>query len=301
MIFSAPESVLWNFTYDCNLNCAHCYSRSDWYPDEASISQARAIAEKIATSSVFKVALGGGEVLFRKDVYECIRIMSQAGVAVSVTTNGWPICEKTAAKLKGVGIDDVYVSIDSMDANIHDSIRGRSGTLEKALEAVKHCVDHHITTNISAVLSRETADGVEKIIDFADRNGVHEVNFKRFRPSGNGHLNQERFLLSDADGELLAKVIKSAGSKTNCKVSMNFGTKSTEIDAGCLCGVRSITVRPNGDIVLCSYSQSVIGNLLLQDLSELWTSSPILTKKRRGESCEANHSYRSPMQIQYVG
>lgn len=294
MLTTAPEHILWNYTYHCNLNCGHCYSRADHYPDEVEARQAQSIAENIARSGVFKVALGGGEVLFRKDVFQTIETLSASGTYVSVTSNGWPITKSVAKRLQAAGIGDVYISVDSMIPSVHDTIRGRQGTLARATDAIGYCIDAGISTRLSSVITKETRASIDEIVAFANMNNLAEVNFKRFRASGNGFVNRDRFDVSDAEsGELYRQIDRLKKSSTT-EITLNFGANENWVDGGCSCGITTLTIRPNGDIALCSYSETVLGNLLDDDLSEIWTGSPILKSKRLGVSCEALHGFPSP-------
>lgn len=300
MLTTAPEYLLWNYTYHCNLNCTHCYSRADTYPAEVDGDQALIIADNIGKANVFQVALGGGEVLYRRDVIEVIGALSRYGTFVSVTTNGWPISRSSAANLAQAGIGDVYVSIDSLDDDVHDEMRGQPGTLKRALNAVKICKEAGIRTKISAVLTKKTVESIDRIIEFADRSFVSEVNFKRFRASGNGYLNRNSLELPSEMGSEIEEKILKARKTSETIISLNFNPETNEVDSGCACGISSLTLRPNGDVALCSYSETVLGNLLENDLSAIWTESPVLRAKRGGFSCEALHGSPSPSKSAWI-
>ena len=85
---TAPYYVSWNYTYACNFNCTHCYSRAESYPRELSTKEYIQIAEQLVESSVFKVGLGGGEPLIRTDCVAVLKTLSQGGIHTNITTNG---------------------------------------------------------------------------------------------------------------------------------------------------------------------------------------------------------------------
>jgi MoaA/NifB/PqqE/SkfB family radical SAM enzyme len=68
-----------------------------------------------------------------------------------------------------------------------------------------------------------------------------------------------------------------------------------EADYGCQCAIRSLTLRPNGDIAPCGFSGIVIGNIKKDDLGGLWRESPVLARMRAGErACAGLKPSKSP-------
>src|SRR6266851_8249374 len=95
-LMSAPPQVRWNYTYGCNFNCSHCYTRAAWYPKELSPTTYTQIAEQIIAAGVFVVGLGGGEVLLRRDCFQTIARLSSSGIRTVLTSNGWLLGQRRA-------------------------------------------------------------------------------------------------------------------------------------------------------------------------------------------------------------
>lgn len=68
---------------------------------------------------------------------------------------------------------------------------------------------------------------------------------------------------------------------------MNYGPEPGGVDNGCTCGTRSLALRPNGDVAVCSYGESILGNLTVDTLRSLWQTSPTLAAIRDGGGCLA--------------
>src|SRR5947209_3280128 len=103
-LMSAPPQVRWNYTYACNFNCTHCYSRAAWYPKELSAADYEQIADQLIEAGVFVVGLGGGEALVRRDCFQIIGRLSGHGIHTVVTTNGWLLDERRAGRLAEAGL-----------------------------------------------------------------------------------------------------------------------------------------------------------------------------------------------------
>jgi MoaA/NifB/PqqE/SkfB family radical SAM enzyme len=298
---TGPIYVSWNYTYACNFNCDHCYSRADSYPIELSTQQYEDIVSQIIEAKVFKVGLGGGEPLIRKDCLDIIAQLSQAGIDTNITTNGWLINEEIAEKIVNSQLSTLYISLDSSDERKHDVFRNKNGSYQKVVEAMKLCVENKINVQLSTVVTSVNIDHLKQIVELAEGIGIQGIEFKRFRPKGNGLKSKQKYQLSEAQEQLLKDEIYNLQKKSKLNIALIYGAESDgEVDSGCPCGTKSICIRPNGDVSPCAYEETVIGNLMQQSLTEIWQTSPMLKTIREGGSCLALHE-RLSLSNPYLG
>jgi len=88
-MFEVPQAINWSYTYRCNFNCHHCYSRAPDYPEEMSEEAYAEFVDKIIAAQIFSVGFGGGEPLVRNDFIDTVGKLSSAGIDTHFTTNGW--------------------------------------------------------------------------------------------------------------------------------------------------------------------------------------------------------------------
>jgi AdoMet-dependent heme synthase len=288
MLTTGPLYVSWNYTYACNFNCSHCYSRAASYPQELSTEQYEAIVDQFVDARVFKVGLGGGEPLIRKDCLRILERMGDAGIDTNITANGWFIDERTAARLAKARLGTLYVSLDSPDADEHDLFRRRTGSHARVLRALGCAVEAGVRVRLSTVVTSVNIRKLDRIVSMAEDAGLVGVEFKRFRPSGNGMLNREKYQLQQAAEEDLRQDVAGLQARSSVEVMLIYGAEPDGgVDSGCPCGKKSICVRPNGDVSPCAYGEAVIGNLMETPLSYLWQHSPELDLMRSGGGCSA--------------
>lgn len=294
-IFSGPEFINWNFTYACNLNCKHCYSRADRYPRELGPLEYLRVAEQIVRANTFSVALGGGEPLVRKDVFDIVSFLSEAGVHTLVTTNGWYVDDEVCGRLRSSGLATLYVSLDSVKPEIHDSIRG-NGSYERALSCLRRALKQDLKVMLSTVLSQQNYLEIPSFVDLATTYGLSGIEFKKFRPSGNGNRNQLSFNLNETSVSAIHELAGVAkGSRSLSIQFLGFGpAPGTDATSSCPCGTRSLCIRPNGDVSHCSYSDVVCGNLMRTELCDLWLTSDSIAAIRAQKSCSADSGAISP-------
>ncbi|ACZ90122.1 radical SAM protein [Streptosporangium roseum] len=131
-----PLEVVWDITYACPLRCSHCYSESGRRPArQLDHGQMLRAADAVIAMKPYGVCIAGGEPLLVKGVFEVIDRLSAAGMEVSLFTGGW--------SLRPEMIDDIVrgsfrmnVSVDGATAEVHDRIRGRRGSFDRAMSAL---------------------------------------------------------------------------------------------------------------------------------------------------------------------
>jgi MoaA/NifB/PqqE/SkfB family radical SAM enzyme len=282
---NAPLYINWNYNYLCNFNCKHCYSRADTYPPELDETNLRRIATLLVDLGVFAVYLGGGEPLLRADVFDTIRILANGGVQNGLTTNAWWSSPSTAVKLKEAGLSELHVSLDSPSEEVHDSFRQHKGSYRRVLEALQLSVDAGLVVYLSTVVCSINKYHLEDLVGLGERFGVAGVHFKRFRPAGNGITNASSLGLSGKEMLQVADVMRTIKKTASIEVNFQLGSDPSLSDERCPCGLTSLCVRPNGDISPCVYSDLVVGNILRDDLADLWLTSPAFENIRKTSCC----------------
>ncbi|MBT3219556.1 MAG: radical SAM protein [Proteobacteria bacterium] len=63
----APQRVVWEITWRCNLRCQHCLVKAGKASNELTTAEALAVADSLAHLGLGAVTLTGGEPLMRKD------------------------------------------------------------------------------------------------------------------------------------------------------------------------------------------------------------------------------------------
>ena len=178
------------------------------------------------------------------------------------------------------------MSLDSATAEIHDEIRRKAHGHERAVRGVRRAVDAGIEVKLSTVITSRNYAGLEDLARFAQDLGVQGIEFKRFRPTGNGLASMKDLSLSSGRTGEVRKRLADLAADSSLEVALFYGAEADgSTDFGCPCGIRSLTLRPNGDLAPCAYAPTVIGNLLRDDLGRTWRDSPLLHLMRTRGVC----------------
>ena len=137
----APICLTWELTYACNLACVHCLSSSGRRdPHELSTIEATALLDELAALQVFYINIGGGEPMIRRDFFELVGYAVDHGIGVKFSTNGTFLDAAAARRLAAMSYLDVQISLDGVDAETNDAVRG-PGSFAAARRAMDHLAD----------------------------------------------------------------------------------------------------------------------------------------------------------------
>jgi len=182
-VLTAPTEVHFAVTNRCTGECPHCYMDAGPANGEELDTRAMKLAlEVLARQKVFHVAMGGGEALERKDLFEIAQHARSLGLVPNLTVSGRGLTADIADRMRVFG--QVNVSLDGI-GDLSGVFRGRDtfGIADRALELL---VAAGIPTGINCVLGRGNFDGVEGLFKYAARRGLNEIEFLRLKPAGRG-------------------------------------------------------------------------------------------------------------------
>lgn len=289
-VADGPQSVIWDITYACPLRCTHCYSESGRRPTrQVGHDDMLRIADAIIALGPVQVTLAGGEPLLVKGVFEVAERLTRAGVSVLVYTGGWnfqPWMTEELARVCG----RVVVSVDGPTPEVHDRIRGRAGSFERAMRALalleagarerEERGERLLPFAIDCVVVRSNIERLEEFCtDIVPRfPHLSSLDFGAAVPSGLGSRTgyAEHELLSDeqlvrlggeeerARLQALAPATVRIGTSTNFSLQMNPEQVARGLD------FQSVQIEPDGQVRAMLIYEGTVGSLLEEPPGELW-------------------------------
>ena len=299
MLTESPIYVSWNYTYTCNFNCIHCYSRARSYPRELDTASYRSIADQLADAGVLRVGLGGGEPMIRQDYIEILARMGEQSIDTNINTNAWFLTDDSAKRLMDAKLGTLFVSLDASTATVHDAFRRQPGSFDRVISGMKAAVRAGLNVRLSTVITRANFRELQKIVTVAEQCGINGISFKRFRPAGNGHANADILSLENGQHAEIHQLVAELNANSHLEIVLFYNVEGDEaddgLDGGCPCGIRQLTLRPNGDISPCVFAGTVIGNITKDDIGQVWRESPVLAQMRgKNRTCIGLNPGKSP-------
>jgi radical SAM protein with 4Fe4S-binding SPASM domain len=301
-----PQIVSFAVTKACNLRCLHCHADAkEAFPDELTLKEALRAIDEMAALGTEALIFSGGEPLLRKElVLRLAEYCTDVGIIPAMLTNGVLINHKVAWELKEAGIMAVGIPLDSPEAELHDRLRNVPGTFDKAVRAIRACIDIDLEVVVTTMALRSNFVKVPQMIELISNLGVDQVAIYDLVPNGRGKemmdemmLNEQReqvirylqrmqeekemaFLFSGGlplYPEIVATMHKTRGTSPPDLLLKQFWIHAP---IGCPAGINYLSLRPNGDVYPCPFLQIKVGNIREQSLTEMWYGSGLLKTLR---------------------
>ena len=259
-----------NLNNACNLRCKYCFTNSpkgDHVKDRLPVDVLASVADQADELGYFEFDLQGGELLLRPDIlFESLAAIKPERFYLYLTTNGYHLDEKMAKKLADAHVSRVSVSVDSMDENTHDEIRGRKDSWRRAMNALKHVQEAGMDPYLNITMGHYNAfdPAFEELVKYSKDNN-YKTLINVAVPAGMWSQMDE-IMLDDKDRDHLYKLRKKY--KNLVRNIWNPFDKTHEKSIGCTT-VNRLYITPLGDVLACPYVHIKVGNVLEQSLKEI--------------------------------
>mgnify|MGYP000019278703 CR=1 FL=1 len=296
---AAPICLTWELTYACNLACTHCLSSSGRRdPNELSTTEAMALIDEIAAMQIFYINIGGGEPMIRADFFDIIEHAINRHVGVKFSTNGSRITPEAAQRLAAMDYLDIQISIDGVDAETNDALRGE-GSYDAARRAMDNLRDANFGPfKISVVMTRHNISQLDAYEALAKEYGA-ELRLTRLRPSGRGvDVWDDLHPTREQNRELYQWLLDRPNVLTGDSF-FHLSALGEPLDGLNLCGAGRVVclIDPVGNVYACPFvihDQFLAGNVKEKGFNEVWTNSDLFTSLREPGNpgaCTACGSY----------
>lgn len=251
--------------YACNFICEHCSVKRFQGKKDArqfTVADVRELARQADEMGLARFVMTGGEPLILKNFDKFIEAINPQKFYINCDTNGWFLDKKRAKHLKSIGVDRIQLSIDSLDANEHDSFRKAKGSHKRAMKAVDASLEAGLGIFIQTVVSKQRlySDEFIKFVEYFNKKGI--VVFVTYaKPVGAWEGNFD-ILVNKNDLNYMRDLEKKH------KVCTHL-TPAYGLDMGCI-GVKGmISVTQYGDVLPCPYIHTSIGNVFKEPLKDI--------------------------------
>jgi radical SAM protein with 4Fe4S-binding SPASM domain len=274
-------------TYRCNLRCTFCYAGCNCTTNpvgddrEMTTDEAKEVLRRIAEDAeVPSVSFTGGEATLRPDLVELVAHASALGMRVNLITNGTRITASSARRLVDAGLDSAQVSLEGVTADTHERVTAIAHSFAPTVAAVHHFADTGIHVHTNTTINGDNLHECVAMPRFVQEEfGLDKFSMNLIVPTGSAAVNARLVVrYSEVAPHLLAIAAEARtrgmdfmwySSTPMCMfnpIVHGLGNK------GCAACDGLLSVAANGDVLPCASYDESIGNMLVQDVVELWTS-----------------------------
>ena len=286
-------TLQWHVTQACDLNCKHCYDRTD--RSNLKLTEGYRILDDFRNFCCSryvpgKVTFSGGNPLLYPHFKNLYRAASERGFAAAILGN--PAPKDQIEELCTISQPSFYqVSLEGLERH-NDSIRGR-GHFKRVIAFLEILKDLNIYSMVMLTL---TADNINEVIPLAEelRNRTNHFTFNRLSQVGEGanlkipaREEYRSFLMDYLEAAENNPIMGLKDNLINILRSKQ-GVKTTGGCTGFGCGAafNFLTLLPDGEVHACRKFPSLLGNVFENSLSEIYDSK--LSQRYRQGSASCN-------------
>lgn len=284
------NSVLFELTYGCNLDCTFCYNDLSMTGRRVSLEQYKATLDELADMAVLYLAFSGGEPLMYKHFFELGAYAREKGFVIKVKSNGVPLNQRNAERLKAE-VDPFIVDLSLHGANpqTHDRLTQVPGSFERLLRNIAFLQSLDIRLKLNAPLTRWNEGEVADMFALADSIGVPLEFDPEISPRDDGDMTPLEIAPSRKGIENMVRLSLQRSRlardpdripvrlKPEIKPDPKLDRKKHKV---CGAGSTNLTIDPFGNVYPCVQFRRSVGNIHEQTIREIWTGSGELKNVR---------------------
>ena len=316
-----PSDIRATLTERCNYRCIYCHHwRQEEYTPEMDLAEWQTALLSIRDYiGRYAVQFLGGEPMIMPWFADLAKFCHDAQIDWGVVTNGSSLSTSRVARIVSARPLNVDVSIDSRSEGVNDTVRGVEGAMRRVSAGVKALVDARSAAScefpirLKTVVTRQNYEGLGELLAWAETMPGVLVDFSPVRLWRANEV-AEQYPVGD-DLERLASQIDrlKAAKRDGAPIETSFakldamlthfnGEPTTHGIGACRVGLRSLDIRPNGDVNHC-WKFEKVGNLRQSSMREIWkdnnrkalvdqTLACDLFKTQCSTSCHAHRTLR---------
>lgn len=271
------DSCQIDLTKNCNLTCSFCRQTNEAdLPDSMSSDQWSSVITQLSKISCKMVALAGGEPLMHKDFYSILGLATDTIEEVYVLSNGTLITHEVAARLAKKKIKGLQISLDAFNPALHDKIRGKPGTWEKATRGIRYAIDAGIPVTIRTTVFRDNSAEAMPLLEFAHDIGARIYAIRRVVPTGRGGSVD---LLKPDELQGLFTALVNRAQELGMRLSLGdpFSRVLLKEQAfvegkvgGCSIGLNIMYIAQDGSVLLCPCLPVYCGDVKKESVKSIW-------------------------------
>jgi MoaA/NifB/PqqE/SkfB family radical SAM enzyme len=278
-----PAVVHFDLTYRCHQDCLHCYlpqalRRGSRKPAQLATPQVKRVLDELAAAGTFFLTLSGGEVFLRPDLLEIVAYARRQNFAVALMTSGFQTAEAGLVRhLKELGLVNIYLSLYSLKAAVHDHITQTPGSWEAAWNTLANCRSQELSIVLNCIVMGPNYADMWELMEFVSRENVPLRWNYELSPRWDGRPHPPGIFLSPEQKEVLDREFVDVANLE--KAAENLG-QFPDLRS-CAAGIGHGYLTPQADVWPCLDVKWKCGNILrAANFTSLWQDSAVLKKVR---------------------
>lgn len=286
-----PTNVNIEITNRCCLRCQMCDSWKRHSKDELDMQEWMDVIDSLKNwLGSFRLTITGGEPFMKPGIWDFLEYCVRLNLPVVVITNGFCFTSRQLQRLLTLHLTQIVISLDSLNPQIHDRVRGVSGAFEQAWRTMRYLATHkgpfllssstvimdHNILELGCIASQLKKVGVDRILFQPIQGGFvteHDANWPYdfpVWPSSQDRIKRgiRSLLEAKACG---APVVHTAEEIVHFKSYLLQGSKWIR-PWPCSAGYTTFHCDAFGQVRMCVPYARNIGDLRIHSPVDIWNS-----------------------------
>lgn len=267
--FFCPESLCWEITDFCPLNCRHCYL-SEKNAHHITDSQIETVLNVIDKLGIISVQITGGDPLSHPKVGEILNKLNQRNVSITLSTSGtyYPQNVFDYLKILSKNGNALRVSLDG-SRNTHNFNRNNPKAYDKSIHFIKKALQLGIAVQASTTVINQDIEELSELVEVCKNLGVSYIEFGPLLISGNAKENALTTRYNALQVEEIALKLSEKYADSNFSIQLPSHIKTNN----CGAGHKIICITPQMDVTPCPMLDFKMGNLSKQSIEQIMKNS----------------------------
>ena len=294
----SPLEMQIELTSGCNQRCIFCYNvwkegcTRKTTGNNLSKEEHLKVMDLLIKNEVFEIIFSGSEPLLVPYLEELIQKPADNNIGSTIITNGILLTKDRALSLKKAGLESLQISLHHFSEEKNNEVVGNKYAFRKTVEGIKNAVKVFLgeSVNVNMVALPQTYKDVYEMASFI--NSLGAKSFSVGSPSVTGEMaHRKNEMLIDKEKFLnVYEQLKKAEKDFGIMVSFTGGfplciLPDYEKDVNMIsnygdAGLNQLVISPEGDVRPCVCLSENLGNILKDDLQEIWKKNKFLLNLR---------------------
>ena len=289
------DSVYFNLTKNCNLNCIYCYANAGNtaikdIKDQTLEFWERTIDQLFSLNKNATINFTGGEPTIYKEFWNVVEYAKNRGFKLILITNGSNSKDEDIGKYLDC-FSSIEVSIDSLREEINSLTRGK-----RSLFSAQKCID--------SLIEKGMQPTIMVVVSKYNKRYLYEINDKykssakiKYQPMYNMGRGDNLKSIG-ITGKEYYNILKSQNIE---RMKGDISYKRNMKYIWCGMGKNVLSIEANGEVYPCQlmhHEKFNLGDLNNKSLEEIWINSPYRDHSvdliEGCKSCELKHICSAP-------
>jgi AdoMet-dependent heme synthase len=265
-------SVHLDLTYRCNERCLHCYLEHDDC-GELETWEVKSLLDDLAAAGVFFLAISGGEIFLRRDIFAILEHARLRSFNVKLKTNATLIGPTDADRIRSLRVDEVQVSVYSHHSEIHDGLTLVPGSLRRSINAIRLLRSYGQKVTIAHIVTRLNVQDAGGVRALADELGTRFRIDPTITPKLNGNTGPLGLNISHPE---LIQIMRNPDYVRNAEEFCAPPAPADDAaldDIPCSAGHNHCYISPYGEVFPCVQLPLACGNVRERNFADIWRES----------------------------